>query len=602
MGGGYVGVDIFFVISGFLMTAIIIRGLEAGNFSVLGFWKRRAKRICPALLVAVALFYIVGFLLLVNVKEFYEYNKEATSALAFISNFRFAKDEGYFAIDSMSKMLLHTWSLSVEWQFYVIYPLLLWALKRFFSFKVIKATVVFLFIASLISAYIFNAEKYYYMLYTRAWELLAGAMVFLFPLGALLNLSLNKKRLLEGLGLILILSIFLRSDNVVWSASVVLPSVIGTMLIISMAAERGILANGLCQYLGKISYSLYIYHWLVLSFCARINLADNLLVVGIVILLLSMASYHFIETSRKFGWKFFALYLAMVGVTIVTVDKHGFADRYAGLEVKSSTENSPDFYFGFNNDEHKADVVLIGDSHARQYWSYFVNNKINMAMFPSSGTYCYDDNHCRFSKPNFVDVINKKYGSIHNFVNERQRFIESFPENTPIMISQRWIQHFSDESEIWRVQSAHDEQLRKHPQSEVLDAGLGKLFNDNPKRHFYVLSSLFGSHTIYTVRECNLIKSYNKYLPKFLLDNLSCGELKLRYDDRYQNINVFFRNYLTKYKNVTFIDPNEALCQDGFCKIVTDNNEAIFWDDNHLSVQGAELVGSYLVKQIPLGR
>ena len=100
LGGGYVGVDIFFVISGFLMTAIIIKGLNSGNFSVLNFWKRRAKRICPALFVAVVLFYIIGYLLLVNVSEFYEYNKEATAALGFISNFRFAKDEGYFAVDS----------------------------------------------------------------------------------------------------------------------------------------------------------------------------------------------------------------------------------------------------------------------------------------------------------------------------------------------------------------------------------------------------------------------------------------------------------------------------------------------------------------------
>ena len=238
LGGGYVGVDIFFVISGFLMTAIIIKGLNSGNFSVLNFWKRRAKRICPALFVAVVLFYIIGYLLLVNVSEFYEYNKEATAALGFISNFRFAKDEGYFAVDSMSKMLLHTWSLSLEWQFYVIYPVLLWALKKFLGISYIKFAVLFLFVASLISAFIFTEEKNYYMLYTRAWELLAGGIVYLFPVNKLVSLSINYKRVLEVLGLILICSIFVRENNTVWTASLVMPSVIGTMLIIACAQEK----------------------------------------------------------------------------------------------------------------------------------------------------------------------------------------------------------------------------------------------------------------------------------------------------------------------------------------------------------------------------
>ena len=328
LGGGYVGVDIFFVISGFLMTAIIIKGLNSGNFSVLNFWKRRAKRICPALFVAVVLFYIIGYLLLVNVSEFYEYNKEATAALGFISNFRFAKDEGYFAVDSMSKMLLHTWSLSLEWQFYVIYPVLLWALKKFLGISYIKFAVLFLFVASLISAFIFTEEKNYYMLYTRAWELLAGGIVYLFPVNKLVSLSINYKRVLEVLGLILICSIFVRENNTVWTASLVMPSVIGTMLIIACAQEKSILGFGFFQYLGKISYSLYIYHWLVLSIFSRINLTNNLYITGTVILLLSMASFHFIESSRNYGWKFLILYFAMAGLTVYTVDQHGFKNRY----------------------------------------------------------------------------------------------------------------------------------------------------------------------------------------------------------------------------------------------------------------------------------
>lgn len=449
LNGGYVGVDIFFVISGFLMTAIIIKGLKQGNFSIWGFWKRRAKRICPALLFAVVLFYIVGFFLLVNVTEFYEFNKEGSAALAFISNLRFAKDEGYFAVDSMSKMLLHTWSLSVEWQFYIIYPIILWILNKFLNFKAVKAVVLVLFIASLMLSFIFTEEKYYYLLQTRAWELLSGAIVFLFPVKTLLNLSIRSKRFLEILGVILIFSIFVRDDNAVWAPAVVLPSVLGAMLIISLASEKSILSNQIFQYLGKISYSLYIYHWLVLSICVRINLSNNFLLVGALILALSIFSYHFIESSRNYGWKFLVLYLACFGFTVFTVDRHGFKERYSGIEVEFAGKGVPDFYPAFNNQENKADIVLIGDSHAQHLWPFFKKNNINLAIFSTSGTYCYDDEHCSFSRPNFVKLINKKYGSIHNFVNERKHFIEAFPVNTPIVISQRWTQHFSNMFAAW---------------------------------------------------------------------------------------------------------------------------------------------------------
>lgn len=572
--------------------------IKKRKFSIWGFWKRRAKRICPALLSAIILFYLISFFLLVNVKEFYEFNKEATSALAFISNFRFAKDEGYFAIDSMSKMLLHTWSLSVEWQFYVIYPILLWALNKVFNLKAIKIAVVILFIISIGFVLRFDGQKYYYMLYTRAWELLAGAIVFLFPIKYLLNLPLNSKRILEFIGLILIVSIFVRNNNDIWTAIIVIPSIIGTMLIINLASEKSILSNSIFQYLGKISYSLYIYHWLVLSICARINLSSNLYFIGASIFVLSMLSYHFIESSRNYGWKFLVIYLAMIGITTWTVDQHGFKDRYPNIEVEFGGENSADFHPGFNNQDHKADVVLIGDSHAKQYWSYFNNHNINAAIFATSGTYCFDENNCSFSKPNFIDIINNDYGSIHNFVNERQKFIESFSKSTPIIISQRWTQHFNSIVEDWFFACANNSSLRDNPQSKVLDESLGKVFLQNSKHHFYVLGSLFGSHAIYTVRECNNIPNHNKYLPNLILDNLKCSEAKLKYGIEYKNINLFLKNYLKKFNNVTFIDPNTPICSGDYCKLMTDKNEAIFWDDNHLSIAGAELIGSHIMNNI----
>ncbi len=598
LGGGYVGVDIFFVISGFLMTAIIIKGLNSGNFSVLNFWKRRAKRICPALFVAVVLFYIIGYLLLVNVSEFYEYNKEATAALGFISNFRFAKDEGYFAVDSMSKMLLHTWSLSLEWQFYVIYPVLLWALKKFLGISYIKFAVLFLFVASLISAFIFTEEKNYYMLYTRAWELLAGGIVYLFPVNKLVSLSINYKRVLEVLGLILICSIFVRENNTVWTASLVMPSVIGTMLIIACAQEKSILGFGFFQYLGKISYSLYIYHWLVLSIFSRINLTNNLYITGTVILLLSMASFHFIESSRNYGWKFLILYFAMAGLTVYTVDQHGFKNRYdQDLIPPMGAEGSSDFEPQVNS-KGTPKVAVLGDSHARQYWKFFKDNNIDAAFFISSASYCFNDFNCRFTKPMFKDLIEQKYGSLGNFAKARQKFLDNLNDDTAVIIAQRFTLYFENDINDWIQECKQNPSLYENPQNSLLDKDLGSLFNKNKNKHFYIVGNLIGSHAVYSIRECQLIKDNNKYLPQTILNSLSCAKQILKYDDKYKNINAFFKNYLKKYKNVTFIDPNALICKNGYCSTVTNNNEPLFFDDNHLSVAGAQYVGPYIMSFI----
>ena len=122
--------------------------------------------------------------------------------------------------------------------------------------------------------------------------------------------------------------------------------------------------------------------------------------------------------------------------------------------------------------------------------------------------------------------------------------------------------------------------------------------SQNKNKHFYIVGNLIGSHAVYSIRECQLIKDNNKYLPQTILNSLSCAKQILKYDDKYKNINAFFKNYLKKYKNVTFIDPNALICKNGYCSTVTNNNEPLFFDDNHLSVAGAQYVGPYIMSFI----
>ena len=182
-GGGFVGVDVFFAISGFLMTGIVVRGLARGDFSLLDFYLARARRIVPALAALCALLLAAGWSLLLP-PDYQLLAGHALYSLAFVSNIAFWREAGYFDIASHDKWLLHTWSLSVEWQFYLLLPIVLWCAWRLSAGqRSQRLTVLALALASLAASLGLSAGypgMAFYLLPTRAWEMLAGGLVFLF--------------------------------------------------------------------------------------------------------------------------------------------------------------------------------------------------------------------------------------------------------------------------------------------------------------------------------------------------------------------------------------------------------------------------------------
>ena len=181
--GGFVGVDIFFVISGYLMTKIILSGFGKDNFDVLEFYKRRVVRIFPALLTMIVIFGVVVYALIPT--QFILYLNSAFSSSLFFSNIYYFLNNGYFDQSSHSNFLLHTWSLSVEWQFYMILPLLLLILKK--TYKNSRKTFNFIFILiaalSFISMLVHNfysSTFSFFIFYTRAWEMMLGGLSFLY--------------------------------------------------------------------------------------------------------------------------------------------------------------------------------------------------------------------------------------------------------------------------------------------------------------------------------------------------------------------------------------------------------------------------------------
>ena len=253
--GGFAGVDVFFVISGYLMTSIIYRGLEKNNLNIPKFYLARARRIVPALLPPCGLLLVAGWFFFLP-QEFLDLGKHVAASLAFVSNIVYWKEASYFAAGAHQKWLLHTWSLSVEWQFYMLYPVALLLLAKIFRLATLRwivagATVVGC--ALCVWASPRWPEASFFLLPTRAWEMMVGGLVYWFPVRS----SARAWLLAPGLALIA-LSYLLFSENYVWPGYWSLVPVAGAALVLAADCQHSVMTNNrVSQWLGNISYSLY---------------------------------------------------------------------------------------------------------------------------------------------------------------------------------------------------------------------------------------------------------------------------------------------------------------------------------------------------------
>jgi len=340
--GGFAGVDVFFVISGYLMTAIIVSGHEKGRFSIWKFYMARVRRILPALIVLIAALLVVGWFWLPT----YDYQKlgaQSAYGLSFLSNIYYWGTAGYFDSASHEKWLLHTWSLAVEAQFYVLYPLIVALVWRFWKgLKAITITLTLLFIVSLtVNLFVINLNpsSAFYLLPSRGWELAAGGLVYLIARQNWVSPSLKSNGF--WLGWVLVIGSFaFIEESFAWPGYWAILPVLGTSLIILGQRESCLLTdNTTAQWLGDRSYSLYLWHWpLVVALYFTGLDTDWLWVAGAFVLSLVLAhlSYQLIEVpTRQYLTKsklfkeilVIALALAVVAFSAISVRLFDFSDR-----------------------------------------------------------------------------------------------------------------------------------------------------------------------------------------------------------------------------------------------------------------------------------
>jgi peptidoglycan/LPS O-acetylase OafA/YrhL len=356
--GGFIGVDIFFVISGFLISTIIFQSLENKSFSFLKFYGRRIKRIFPALLLVLVFCYLVGWNFLFQT-EFKLLNKHIAAGAGFIYNFLSWSEAGYFDISADRKPLLHLWSLGIEEQFYIFWPLtvvLIWKLR------ISRVVTIFIILTLAFASFIFNlssvsgdAISAFYLPFSRFWELLMGvvlAYLKLFSQPPLNKYSFNNPSLQSCFGAALVvIGVVLINDGRIFPGWWALLPTFGSVLIISAGSQawtnRVILSNPILVWFGLISFPLYLWHWPLLSFL-RIALGEEpptLAIVAAIMVSIFLAWLTFIFIEKPIRFKKFKIDIAvacliilMILVGMVSVFSY-YKETNAGLTRMFSTLN-----------------------------------------------------------------------------------------------------------------------------------------------------------------------------------------------------------------------------------------------------------------------
>ncbi len=306
--GGFVGVDVFFVISGYLITSLVMKDIENDRFSFIDFWERRVRRIFPALAVMVMTTLLAGSFLLLP-EDFSELAISAIYQALLVANYYFYDSTGYFQGAADLKPLLHTWSLAVEEQFYLILPLILLSWRNWPASRLRQGIWCITLVSFILSVWCTsNYPKIaFYFLPTRAWELMIGTLLAIFPAARLTSKWSNE--LLSGSGLVAILScgLWYTGETPFPGASALIPCLGAACLIFangsSLTWVGQLLAHPVPVFIGKISYSLYLWHWPILALLRHVYgevlpLEVRLIAVGSSFVL-GWASWRFIETPFR---------------------------------------------------------------------------------------------------------------------------------------------------------------------------------------------------------------------------------------------------------------------------------------------------------------
>ena len=573
---GFVGVDVFFVISGFLMTRIICGDLLAKDFSLRKFLLARFRRIVPALCVVIIACFVLGYFYLSQFR-YLTLTDHAFSSIGFFSNIVFWTEAGYFDLSSHEKWLLHTWSLSLEWQFYIIFPILMIALFRVFpalSVEVLKLLFVILIFSSFSLSVLASArwpDAAFFLLPTRVWEFMVGGIASLGVANRLAGMAAVK---LLGYALIIV-SCFLFSPEVAWPGYSAIMPVLGAFLVIATNDQSaGYEKIVFVQSIGMWSYSIYLWHWPIFIWMTYFVL-DIGFYSAILALLISLVVgwFSYITIERGGARLGVSLALCCVLIGVVSIHTDGFKGRidkdlqYTGEEYKlfeyGGAGNAHPKHQPFFTGDH-VDMIFFGDSYAHQYAHAFFNANISAVMYVDHGCAMlpgltrfdkgHEDKRCSMGFQSIKELL-KKYPKADlvyaNFGDYRSSHRKADGISLSALDESQWSKLLSDSiNELMQVAGS--------------DRSLFLVGRTNGDKH--------------QTAECLLLRQ-----------SASDKECLRNSPKKRDFINELFRLLAQQADRIEYVSPNEKLCDESQC-LLTDGRYPIHSDAGHLSRYGSELV------------
>lgn len=584
--GGFVGVDLFFVISGYLITTILIEDLDNNRFSILNFYERRARRILPALFFVMLVCIPFAWIWMLP-SQMEDFAKSLAAVSFFVSNVLFERQSGYFEASADEKPLLHTWSLAVEEQYYILFPIFILLTWRYGKNRVLFMIVVIATISFLLSEWGWrkNANVNFYLLPTRAWELLAGSIAAFI----LVKKGVQKHETLALLGLCaIVFSIFFFDGSTPFPSAYALVPVIGVVMLILFAEKDTLVARMLGQKvfvgLGLISYSAYLWHQPIFAF-SRIKLLkepSELLMVALsaLSLLLAVVSWKYIEKPFRDKSSIFSkrkpmLVFSLLGMFLFFALGFfgyiyaGFKDRFSTLlggdvghlvyhqyvdehyfdcepsEIAASAPTYEEFLRCKQSKEGEFEWLLLGDSHAAHLFLGLAeaNPKINLAFYI-------------LNAPPYRDEV--EFQQIFNVIANAQGAKKIF-------LTMHFVSRVTSTSELVAGLSKTILFLKKLGHEVIL-------VGDIPSYDIEPDSCKFGDSIEHIMRYCSMPQ------PQFQQQR-----------DIYEPTLL----QLSSEFDLPFITIHEPLCSAEDCSIVHDGN-VLYRDRNHLNIPGSIMIGGYL--------
>jgi len=616
--GGFIGVDIFFVISGYLITSIIIKELiTTGTFSYKHFYERRIRRILPALLLVMVVSLPFAWIYLTP-SSLIDFSKSILYSLGFSSNFYFHySGQEYGATSGLVKPFLHTWSLSVEEQYYILFPIVLLVTFKYFK-KYLIHILILSFVISLGLAD-WGSRNYpsatFYLLHSRMWEIIAGSILAYFEIVKGRKKSkyqiLNSTYVSVGL-LLIILSIIFFKKYFPHPSFHTLPSIIGVCLIIWFSNKNEIVTKILSSKplirVGLISYSLYLWHYPIFAFDRLLGFTSesifNKVLLGIIILTLSILSYYFIERparNKKYKFKkiffiIFLIYIFLIIINIIVVQNFGFKNRLESPEFFQKTrtynylkKNSKTCFNNLDickfNINKKNSILLIGDSHFGGL-AFNLKSRIDKYQFvpitAPSYFYFYDKNIISTNKT----TIKKNNFEEFNLIVEQEL---NNSKNNIIILGGNTSLYFYKKRYIDRPIDEGFEFVNKNNlehSSKLLEDVFYKQLKQLTKNNYVILiypTPEMGKNDLF-----NTVKSYENF--KFTLDD-------------YMKINNQIIKYFNEINlnNLIKVKPVDILCDKlkNSCPIYDKKNKNYIYSDAwHLSLYGSQLINDLIMKEI----